>query len=168
MYDELVESGAVETWHDVKASLGLDKGQWSDREKIAGPPKVPGHWDASGGASPYSDPPPRTAAQVQMDREMAAMMREKLIDRVTPWVIGLIGLYILGYLIKLVIRYVRWKTARHSERGIARARRHASRRTRTRSSTRTRTRSSTRSGTRTRSKRTRAPSSSPSGSKEKT
>jgi hypothetical protein len=147
-YNQLVESGIVETWHDVKASLGLDKNQWSDHDSAEGTTKSPAQWDASGGASPYAAQPPRTAAQEQMDRELAAMMREKLIDQVTPWLIGLVGLYIVGYLIKLVVRYVRWKSAQR----VARAQRQAFRRSRTGSSTR--------------SKHARSPSSSPSKSEE--
>ena len=149
-YNQLVESGVIDTWHDVKASLGLEKNHWNERDSAEGTAKAPTQWDASGGTSPYSAQPPRTAAQEQMDRELAAMMREKLIDQVTPWLIGLVGLYIVGYLIKQGVSYVRWKTARRSERRIARAQRHGSRRVRSGS----------------RSDRTRSPSSTPSESKE--
>jgi hypothetical protein len=147
-YNQLVESGVIETWHDVKASLGLDKNYWSERDSAEGTAKAPTQWDASGGASPYAAQPPRTDAQEQMDRELAALMREKLISQVTPWLIGLVGLYIVGYLIKQVVRFIRWKSAQR----VARAQRHASRRTR---------RSS-----RMRSNRTRSPSSSPAESEE--
>ncbi|MDR3372015.1 hypothetical protein [Rhodoferax sp.] len=147
-YNQLVESGVIETWHDVKASLGLGKNQWSDRDSAEGAAKTPSQWNSSGDASPYPVQPPRTAAQAQMDRELAAMMREKLIDQVTPWLIGLVVLYIVGYLIKLVVHYFRWKSAQR----IARAQRQALRRTRTGGSTRI--------------DRTRSPSSSPSESKE--
>ena len=148
VYNQLVESGVIDTWHDVKTSLGLDKNHWSERDSAEGTAKAPTQWDASGGASPYSAQPPRTAAQEQMDRELATLMREKLIDQVTPWLIGLAGLYIVGYLIKLVVRFVRWKSAQR----VARAQRDASRRTR---------RSS-----RMRSNRTRSPSSAPAKSEE--
>jgi hypothetical protein len=147
-YNQLVESGVIETWHDVKASLGLEKNHWNERDSAEGTAKAPTQWDASGGASPYAAQPPKTAAQEQMDRELATMMRAKLIDQVTPWLIGLAGLYIVGYLIKQVVRFIRWKSARR----FARAQRHASRRTR---------RSS-----RMRSNRTRSPSSAPVQSEE--
>lgn len=147
-YNQLVESGVIDTWHDVKASLGLEKKHWSDRDSADGTAKAPTQWDASGGASPYSAQPPRTAAQEQMDRELATLMREKLIDQVTPWLIGLVGLYFVGYLIKQVVRFIRWKSAQR----VARAQRHASRRAH---------RSS-----RLRSDRTRAPSSTPAESEE--
>lgn len=123
-YNQLVDSGVIETWHEVKASLGLDKSQWSSRDSAEGPAKAPNQWDASGGTSPYPVPPPRTAAQAQVDRELATMMREKLIDQVTPWLIGLVALYIMIHLIKLVVRYFRWKSTRR----LARAQRQTMRR----------------------------------------
>lgn len=147
-YNQLVESGLIDTWHDVKASLGLGKSHGNERDNPEGSANASPQWDASGGATPYPAQPPRTAAQAQMDRELASMMREKLIDQVTPWLIGLVGLYVVGYLIKLVVRFIRWKSARR----VARVQRHASRRTH---------RSSSR-----RSNSTRAPSSSPSQSEE--
>jgi hypothetical protein len=93
-------------------------------------------------------PPPRTAAQAQVDRELATMMREKLIDQVTPWLLGLVALYIVIHLIKLVVRYVRWK----SNRRLARAQRQAMRRIHTSS--------------RKHSNHTRPPPNSPAKSKE--
>jgi len=135
MYEQLVESGAVEALHDAKESLGLNKNQWNEQGQANGPPKAAGQWD-----TPDAGQPPRTAAQAQMDRELGAMMREKLIDQVTPWAIGLVVLYAVGYLIKLIYSYVRWKAARRSAQRISRAKRHAahqSRSTRVRASSNT-------------------------------
>lgn len=123
VYDQLVESGAVEALHDVKEGLGLDKNQWTDQNKAVGEPKSPGQWD-----TPETSQAPRTDAQAQMDREMAGMMREKLIDQLTPWLAGLLGLYLLGFLIKLLYGYVRWRSARRNERLIKRAKRHTAHR----------------------------------------
>lgn len=123
VYDQLLESGAVEALHDVKESLGLDKDAWSDPDRPAGAAKASNPWSPPGG-----DLPPRTAAQAQMDRELAGMMREKLIDQLTPWVVGLLGLYLLGFVIKLLLGYVRWKSARRNERIIQRAKRQAAHR----------------------------------------
>jgi hypothetical protein len=151
-YEQLIESGMIETWHDVKASLGLDKGQWSEQDRTRDPAQAPNQWNApDGDAGPHPVQPPRTAAQMQMDREMATMMREKLIDQVKPWLIGLAGLYVVVRLIKLVIRYVRWKAVRRSKRRIAHAQRHTLHRT---------------SSRRSRSRRSRSSSSSPSESKK--
>lgn len=126
VYDQLVESGAVEALHHLKTDLGLDKNQWSDQDKAA-PAKGPGQWDAPATQDPG---PPKTAAQAQLDRETASLMREKLIDQVTPWLIGLVVLYVVGYLVKLLYNFIRWKSAKRTERRIARAQRHASRRSR--------------------------------------
>jgi len=152
VYEQLVESGAVETWHDVKASLGLDKPQWTDHDKGGDPAKPPGQWEASGGGGMQVAPPPRTEAQAKIDREMATMMREKLIDQITPWAIGLVVLYVVGYLVKLLVSYVRWKTGKRNQRRIARAQRHTSRRIR--SATKTTSSSPSASSAKTGSKET--------------
>jgi len=131
LHEQLVESGAVEALHDLKADLGLNKDQWSEEQKANAPGKGPGQWDAAAAREPAE--PPRTAAQAQLDREMATLMREKLIDQITPWLIGLVVLYAVGYLAKLLYGYVRWKSAKRSERRIARAQRHTSRRIRSNS-----------------------------------
>ncbi len=128
VYEQLVESGAVETWHELKADLGLNKNQWSEEQKTGAPGKAPGQWDAPGAQDPAQ--PPRTAAQAQLDREMATLMREKLIDQITPWVIGLVVLYVAGYLAKLLYGYVRWRSGKRNERRIARAKRRGARRSR--------------------------------------
>lgn len=125
VYEQLVESGAVEALHHLKADLGLDKNQWSEQEKAAASAKGPGQWDTPAGQDPGQ---PRTAAQAQLDRASASLMREKLIDQITPWVIGLVVLYVLGYLAKLLYSFIRWKSAKRMERRIARAKRHAARR----------------------------------------
>lgn len=122
VYEQLLDSGAIDAVHDVKESLGLNKGQWNDQTQAGGQPKASNQWD-----TPGANLPPRTAAQAQMDRELAGMMREKLIDQITPWVIGLVGLYILAYLTKLLYGYVRWRSARRLEQRISRAKRHAAR-----------------------------------------
>ncbi len=128
VYEQLVESGAVETWHELKADLGLNKNQWSEDQKTGAPGTGPGQWDAPGAQDPAQ--PPRTAAQAQLDREMATLTREKLIDQITPWLIGLVGLYVAGYLAKLLYGYVRWRSGKRNERRIARAKRRGARRSR--------------------------------------
>jgi hypothetical protein len=127
VYEQLVETGAVDAWHELKADLGLDKNRWGKDGDGDTPAKPPGQWDPAG-----QDPaqPPKTVAQVQMERELATHMREKLVDQLTPWAIGLLVLYGLGHLGKILYDYLRWKSVRRSERRIARAQRHASRRAR--------------------------------------
>jgi len=123
VYDGLLESGAIESLHEVKEGLGLDKDPWNAPNKAEGQPKASGQWD-----TPDVNGPPRTGAQAQMDRELAGMMRAKLIDQLTPWLIGLAGLFIGGYLIKLLFGFVRWKSARRNAQLIQRSRRHAAHR----------------------------------------
>lgn len=118
VYNQLLESGAIEALHDVKESLGLNKDAWSDQDPSASTAKASSPWEAPNGGAP-----PRTAAQAQMDRELADMMHERLIDQLTPWVAGLLGLYLLGVVIKLLFGYVRWKSARRNEQIIKRAKR---------------------------------------------
>lgn len=125
VYEKLVESGAVEALHELKSDLGLTKNQWREQEKTDPSVKGPGRWDAPSGQDPAQ--PPRTAAQAQLDKEIASMMREKLIDQITPWLIGVGGLFGVGYLAKLVYGYVLRKSAKRSKRRSARAQRLASR-----------------------------------------
>ncbi|MCW2310806.1 hypothetical protein [Rhodoferax antarcticus] len=128
VFEKLVESGAVQALHELKSDLGLNKNQWREQDKPDPSVKGPGRWDAPGGQDPAQ--PPRSAAQAQLDREMASMMREKLIDQITPWLFGLAALLGVGYLARLLYGYVLWKSAKRSKRRSARAQRHALRRTR--------------------------------------
>lgn len=137
VYEQLVESGVVDALHGLKADLGLNKQEWSEKEKPDPSVKGPGQWDAPSGQDPAQ--PPRTAAQAELDKEMARMMREKLIDQIAPWALGLVLLFGVGYLVKLLYRYVIFRSAKRSERQIARTRRHASRRSRSSSHSATKT-----------------------------
>ncbi len=131
MHDQLVESGALEVWNDLKADLGLSKNTWGDEGATDVNPTLPGRVDASNSAS-WQDPVhrPKTAAQAEMDREMAALMMDKLIEEVKPWVFSLVGLYLLGYLIKAGYDYSQRKTIRRRERATALARRRSARKAR--------------------------------------
>jgi len=127
VYNELVESGALETWRDVKETLGLSKNNW-DRHDADG--EVNALQRAQAANTPgWQDPgvPPKSAAQVQLDREYDAYLLRQLIDDLKPWVLGLIGLYALGYLTKLVFNFMQWKAARRRERRAQRARHRSSR-----------------------------------------
>jgi hypothetical protein len=121
VYDQLVESGAVEAWHDLKADLGLNKNKWGEDGQTNASPTNAGQAEATN--SSWQDPghPPRTAAQAQIDRELDAFMMKKLIDDVKPWFFGLVGLYALGYLVKVAFEIIQWKSARRRERRAAHA-----------------------------------------------
>jgi hypothetical protein len=137
VYDQLVESGAVGALQDLKADLGLNKNQWDDQQKTNARAEGPRRWDAPSGQGPAQ--PPRTAAQVQSDREMAGVMREKLIEQITPWLIGAVALYAVAYLARLLHRHMRWRSAKRNQRRSARSQRHASRRSRSSSNAATHT-----------------------------
>jgi len=131
VYDQLVESGAVEAWHDLKADLGLNKNKWGEEGQANASTNRAGQVETAN--TSWQDPgrPPKTATQAQMDRELDAFMMKKLIDDVKPWFFGLIGLYALGYLVKTGFEFVQWKSARRRERRAARAAHHPIRSTKT-------------------------------------
>jgi len=131
VYDQLVESGAVEAWHDLKADLGLNKNKWGEEGQANASPNRAGQVDAANSSWQDHGRPPKTAAQAQMDRELDAFMMRKLIDDVKPWFFGLVGLYALGYLVKAGFEFVQWKSARRRERRAARAAHRPTRSTKT-------------------------------------
>lgn len=131
LHDQLAESGALEVWNDLKADLGLSKNKWGDEDPKDVNPTLSGRVDASNSAS-WQDPAhrPKTAAQAEIDREMATLMMDKLIEEVKPWVFSGVGLYLLGYLIKAGYDYSQQKSIRRRERATALARRRAARKAR--------------------------------------
>ena len=131
LHDQLVESGALEAWSDIKTDLGLSKNKWGNEGATDADPAAPGRLDASHSVT-WQDPAnrPRSAAQAEIDRELAAQMMDKLIDEVKPWVFSLGGLYLLGYLIKTVYDHSQRKSRRRRERETARALRRSVRRVR--------------------------------------
>lgn len=131
LHDQLVESGALEAWSDVKTSVGLSKNKWGSESATNVDPTGAGRLDASNSAS-WQDRAnrPKTAAQAEIDKEMAALMMEKLIDEIKPWVFSLGGLYLLGYLIKTGYDYSQRKSIRRRERETARALRRSARKVR--------------------------------------
>lgn len=50
---------------------------------------------------------------------MAKVMLKELIEEVKPWVLTLIGLYGLGYSVKFLLDYRRWKMMRRRKRTSA-------------------------------------------------
>lgn len=127
MYKELAESGALETWHDVKETLGLGH-QWSHQNQDEDALALQ-RARASANAAGWQDPAPapKSAAQTQLDKDYDALLLRQLIDDLQPWLLGLIGLYALGYLTKAIFNLMQWKTARRRERRAQRARRRARR-----------------------------------------
>jgi hypothetical protein len=127
LHDQMVESGAVDAWKELKADLGLGKSEWNEEGANAGNPKTAGPLDGPN-AGRWQEPQqrPKTAAQTQMDQELASHMLEKLIDEVKPWALSLLALYILGYLIKAGIGHSQRRSIRRQERETRRVLRRAS------------------------------------------
>ena len=124
-----VESGAVEVWKDLKANLGLDKSKWDTDGPSGANQMKPGR---DGSESPgWTDAaqPLKTAAQAQVDHELATHMMEKLIDEIKPWAVSLLGLYLIGYMIKALLEHMQTKSIRRRKRETARALRRATKRT---------------------------------------
>lgn len=129
LHDQMMDSGAMDVWNDLKRDMGLGRTQEDDEgPSNTRPQRTSGQWE--GGHLPAGQDPdnqPKTAAQTEMDRELAAHMLERLIDEIKPWALSALGLYLLGYLIKVGIDYARRRSIRRRERRAARARRRSAR-----------------------------------------
>jgi len=124
LYNELEESGALQTWREVKADLGLQARPWEHE-----PPPERNLSDASAdptAAPTWNDParPPLSAAQERLNREYEAYVLQELIDEIKPWAIGALALYAVGYVIKRLFDFLQWNAARRRERRAKRHHRH--------------------------------------------
>lgn len=130
MHEQVMDSSVMAAWNDLKSDLGLSKTKEGDEATSTEPIRTSGHWDTSNPA-PGLDPGhrPKTAEQVEMDRELAAHLLEKLINEITPWAITALGLYLLVYLAKTGYDHTQRKSIRRRERSAAHARRRSTRRT---------------------------------------
>lgn len=135
LYEDLAGSAVVETLRDLKSELGLNGRPSFNDPASSG-------YSKNGGNSDTTDTPDsapweksgnrygpgtraRTAAQIEQDKLANVVMLDELIETVKPWLFGLSGLYILGYMFKLGLDYVSWKTARTRKRAsMGRRRRH--------------------------------------------
>lgn len=130
LYEDLAGSAVVETLRDLKSDLGLNGSPSfkdpasSDYSKNVGNSDTTesAPWEKSGNR--YGpDNRPRTAAQIEKDKLATAVMIDEFVETVKPWLYGLAGLYILGYMVKLGLDYFRWKTTR-SHKPLRGRRRH--------------------------------------------
>ena len=129
LHQDLVNSEAAQTLRALQSELSLGKEQaFNDAEhaptsgsKNTGLPSEAAAWEGQANREP-----PRTAAQVERDKVLASVMMDKLIDEVTPWAIGLVALYLLGYLVKFALAYGRHRSNRRRQRSLRRSRRNAS------------------------------------------
>jgi hypothetical protein len=126
LYQDLVTSNAAQALRGLQSELNLGKEHPFNgtettpptRQSGSGVPSEATTWE--GGQS--NREPPRSAAQVERDKVLASAMLDKLIDEVTPWAIGLVALYALGYLLKLALAYGRHRSTRRRQHNLRRHR----------------------------------------------
>lgn len=129
LYRDLSDSGVADAMRGLRSELGLKKDQeLGQSETTQGSPNA-GHgnpdaasWETPGNKYGNGEPQ-RTAAQVERDKILASVMLAKLIDDAKPWLIGLVAVYVLGYLIKLAIAFGKYQSARRLRHVHRRSRR---------------------------------------------
>lgn len=121
LYQDIATSDVAQALRGLQSELGLDKEQaFNDKEPRQAGSGLPS--EATAWEGQPNREAPRTAAQVERDKVLASVMMDKLIDEVTPWAIGLVALYVLGYLGKLALAYGRVRSIRRQQRGLRRRR----------------------------------------------
>ena len=126
-HDQLVESGLMGAWKELKADLGVGDSEWREEDANASHPRPSARVDGpSASRWQETEQQPKTEAQAQMDRELASHMLEKLIDEVTPWAFSLLALYLLAYAIKAGIGHSQRRSIRRKARETRRVLRRAS------------------------------------------
>ena len=122
--DELSKFSVVEAARNLKSEFGLR----SDRPGVPVDRADPLEADGSENDSareqritnasnrPVADARYQTADQAKGERLLAQAMMEQLIQDVKPWAFGLLGLYLLGYIVKLALDYHHWKVTRGDKR----------------------------------------------------
>lgn len=122
VYQDIMDSGFVESLRSIESDLelsnkrpfGAESGAYA--ENSGSEP----HREAAGWATPGNKAAttsrPRSAEEIERDQIMAKVMLKELVEEVKPWVLALIGLYAVGYSIKLLLNYRRWKMARRRKR----------------------------------------------------
>lgn len=126
LYEDLTNSDAAQALRGLQSELGLDREQVLGGAAALMPNRPEGAsplLDATTWEGQANREPPRTAAQAERDKVLASVMMDKLIDEVTPWAIGLLALYALFYLVKLVLAYGRHRTQRRRQGRVRRSRR---------------------------------------------
>lgn len=116
LYEDLKAAGIVAAVQSLKADLGLSSSSPSDPKMASDNPRSPGN--------SASQDRQRSAAQIERDKLIAAAMWDDFIEDVKPWLYGLAGLFVLGYMIKLAVGYVEWKAMRSIKQGSRATRPH--------------------------------------------
>ena len=130
-YEGLTATGILQAVRSLETELGLNQGHSFDAPGVHAPhagararPESVG-WSVPGTgtqASRYS----RSDAQIAEYQRLAAIKIKELIDDATLWALALVGLYGLGFLVRLALHYRRIKTRgrRSSSSMVPRRRRH--------------------------------------------
>lgn len=128
LHEQVMNSGAMLAWNDLKSDMGLRNTNEDTEGTATARSMMASQWESS---NPTFGQDPghrqRTTGHAEIDRELTTHMLEKLIDEIKPWALSLIGLYMLGYLIKTGYDYTQRKSIRRRERAVARARRRSAR-----------------------------------------
>jgi len=126
-HDQLVESGLMNAWKELKADLGVGDSEWREEDANASHPKSSARVDGPTASRwQETEQRPKTEVQVQMDQEMASHMLKKLIDEVMPWAFSLLALYLLAYAINAGIGHSQRRSIRRKARETRRVLRRAS------------------------------------------
>ena len=121
-YQDIADSGFVEAIRSIESDLGLSSKRSFGAEAgvYAENSGSEPHRESAGWATPGNNAAttrrPRSAEEIARDQSMAKLMLKELVDEVTPWVLALVGIYALGYSVKLLLDYRRWKMARRRKR----------------------------------------------------
>jgi hypothetical protein len=123
LHDDLAETGLFNTIRNLESDLGLSSnrdareganhGQSADNANDNEPRAR--SWGNSG-ETRAAGTRPRTEAEAHEDKIRASVMLQQLIDEVTPWIVAAVGLYLVGYGIKLLLAHRRAKAARRRSR----------------------------------------------------
>lgn len=123
LYEDLRASGVAEAVRGLKSDLGLSGSSSLNDQTSSDNPKDSGNSAPTESASAErlgnsSGPQdrPRSATQTEQDKLAAAALWREFIDELKPWLFGLAGLFVLGYLGKLGLDYFRWAAARSTKR----------------------------------------------------
>lgn len=117
LYEDLKATGVVEAMRTLKTDLGLNSGDQASSDYSR---ELAERLDNRSANQSRTQP----TVQTEHDRLATAALWKDLVDEIKPWLFGLAGLYILGYLLKLWRDYLRWKTTRSRKRSSKSKRHH--------------------------------------------
>lgn len=123
-YQDIADSGFVEAIRSIESDLGLNNKRpfgaesGTDAENSGSAPHRESAGWATAGNNAATTSRPRSAEEIERDQIMAKVMLKELVEEIKPWVFALIGLYALGYSVKLFLDYRRWKMARRRKRTL--------------------------------------------------